>query len=50
MARAGVTILTVSNYPIFEEEDICLLRVLTDRGTEYWGSLEHHKDELYRPL
>jgi transposase InsO family protein len=33
--------------PFFEEEDIRLLRVLTDRGTEYCGSLEHHEYELY---
>jgi len=33
--------------PFCEEEDIRLLRVLTDRGTEYCGSLEHHEYELY---
>src|SRR5512133_4152832 len=33
--------------PFFEEEDIRLLRVLTDRGTEYCGTLEHHEYELY---
>jgi transposase InsO family protein len=33
--------------PFFEEEDIRLLRVLTDRGTEYCGSLEHHEYKLY---
>jgi len=33
--------------PFFEEEDIRLLRVLTDRGTEFCGSLEHHEYELY---
>lgn len=33
--------------PFFEEEDIRLLRVLTDRGTEYCGALEHHEYELY---
>jgi transposase InsO family protein len=33
--------------PFFEEEDIRLLRILTDRGTEFCGSLEHHEYELY---
>ncbi len=29
------------------EHDIALLRVLTDRGTEYCGNPEHHEYELY---
>jgi transposase InsO family protein len=33
--------------PFFEEHDIPLLRVLTDRGTEYCGQREHHEYELY---
>ena len=33
--------------PFFEEEDVDLLRILTDRGTEFCGSLEHHEYELY---
>lgn len=33
--------------PFFEAEDVRLLRMLTDRGTEYCGSLEHHEYELY---
>jgi transposase InsO family protein len=33
--------------PFFEKEEVRLLRVLTDRGTEYCGSLEHHEYELY---
>jgi transposase InsO family protein len=33
--------------PWFEQQDVALLRVLTDRGTEYCGSLEHHEYELY---
>jgi transposase InsO family protein len=33
--------------PFFEEHDIPLLRVLTDRGTEYCGNPEHHPYELY---
>jgi transposase InsO family protein len=33
--------------PFFEEHSIPLLRILTDRGTEYCGSREHHEYELY---
>lgn len=33
--------------PFFEEHDVPLLRILTDRGTEYCGSAEHHEYELY---
>lgn len=33
--------------PLLEEHGIGLLRVLTDRGTEYCGKVEHHDYELY---
>jgi transposase InsO family protein len=33
--------------PFFEEHRIPLLRVLTDRGTEYCGKPEYHEYELY---
>jgi len=33
--------------PFFEEHEIPVLRVLTDRGTEYCGQREHHEYELY---
>ncbi len=33
--------------PWFESEEVRLLRVLTDRGTEYCGQREHHEYELY---
>jgi len=33
--------------PFFEEHKIPLLRILTDRGTEYKGKPEHHEYELY---
>ena len=33
--------------PFFEAHDIPLLRVLTDRGTEYCGAREHHEYQLY---
>lgn len=33
--------------PFFEEQEVPLLRVLTDRGTEYCGKREYHEYELY---
>lgn len=33
--------------PFFEKEDITLLRILTDRGTEYCGKAENHAYQLY---
>lgn len=36
--------------PFFEEHEIPLLRVLTDRGTEYKGRPEQHEYELYLQL
>jgi hypothetical protein len=36
--------------PVFEEQAVPLRRILTDRGTEYCGSLHHHEYQLYRAL
>lgn len=36
--------------PFFEQHDIPLLRILTDRGTEFKGKPEHHEYELYLNL
>ncbi len=33
--------------PFFEEQGMGLLRILTDRGTEYCGKPEHHDYQLY---
>ena len=33
--------------PFFEEQTVPLLRILTDRGTEYCGKLEQHDFQLY---
>ena len=33
--------------PFFESQGIPLLRILTDRGTEYCGKPEHHAYQLY---
>ena len=33
--------------PFYEQHELKLLRVLTDRGTEYCGKREHHEYQLY---
>lgn len=33
--------------PFFEQQEVRLLRILTDRGTEFCGSLQHHEYQLY---
>ena len=33
--------------PFFDDHDVALLRILTDRGTEYCGNPERHEYELY---
>lgn len=33
--------------PFYENEQVDLLRILTDRGTEYCGAREHHEYQLY---
>jgi transposase InsO family protein len=33
--------------PFYQEQNIDLLRILTDRGTEYCGAREHHEYQLY---
>ena len=36
--------------PFFEGQALPLLRILTDRGTEYCGKVEHHDYQLYLAL
>lgn len=33
--------------PFYQSQDLPMLRILTDRGTEYCGKVEHHDYELY---
>ena len=33
--------------PFFQDQQIDLLRIMTDRGTEYCGAREHHEYQLY---
>ena len=46
-ALVAADLLNDRALPFFEEHEIPLLRVLTDRGTEYCGQREHHEYELY---
>lgn len=32
---------------MFESQEVPLLRILTDRGSEYCGNVEHHEYQLY---
>ncbi|WP_277559460.1 IS481 family transposase [Acinetobacter beijerinckii] len=36
--------------PFYESQGLPMLRILTDRGTEYCGKVEHHDYELYLVL
>lgn len=52
-AKVPVTAADILNdrvLPFFEGQDIPVLRVLTDRGTEYCGSADKHPYELYLQL
>lgn len=46
-AITSADILNDRVLPFFDQYDIPLLRILTDRGTEYKGKPEHHEYELY---
>lgn len=49
-AITSADILNDRVLPFFEEHDIPMLRILTDRGTEFKGKPEHHEYELYLNL
>lgn len=46
-ALVAADILNDQVIPWFEGEEVEVLRVLTDRGTEYCGNREHHEFQLY---
>ena len=46
-ALVAAEILNDRVLPFFEEHDVPLLRILTDRGSEYCGNREHHEYQLY---
>ncbi len=52
-AKVPVTAADLLNdrvLPFFEEQEIPVLRVLTDRGTEFFGTLDKHPYELFLQL
>jgi len=49
-ALAAADLLNDRVVPFFEEHDVPLLRILTDRGTEYCGKREDHEYQLYLTL
>lgn len=46
-ALVAADLLNDKVLPLFEAYQIPLLRILTDRGTEYCGAREHHEYQLY---
>jgi len=46
-ALVAADLLNDRALPFFEEHGIPLLRILTDRGSEYCGNREYHEYELY---
>lgn len=46
-AITAADILNDRILPFFEEQQIPMMRILTDRGSEYKGKHEHHEYELY---
>ncbi len=49
-AITAADILNDRVVPFFEEQEIPLLRILTDRGTEYCGKKQQHEFQLYLAL
>ena len=46
-ALVAADLLNDQVLPFFEQQELPLLRILTDRGTEYCGALQHHEYQLY---
>lgn len=44
---AAADLLNDRVLPFYAEHSVDLLRILTDRGTEYCGRIEHHEYQLY---
>jgi transposase InsO family protein len=44
---AAADLLNDRVLPFYEKHEVALLRMLTDRGTEYCGKVEQHEYELY---
>lgn len=46
-ALVAAEVLNDRVLPFFSQQQLPLLRILTDRGTEYCGSIQHHEYQLY---
>ena len=46
-ALVAADLLNQRVVPFYDQYDIPLMRILTDRGTEYCGNREHHEYQLY---
>jgi len=46
-ALVAAEVLNDAVIPWFDDQDVRVLRILTDRGTEYSGRVENHEYELY---
>ncbi len=46
-ALVAADLLNDKVLPFYEQQGVKLLRILTDRGTEYCGTREHHEYQLY---
>ena len=46
-ALVAADLLNERVVPFYDKYDIPLMRILTDRGTEYCGNREHHEYQLY---
>lgn len=46
-ALVAADILNDKVLSFYQEQQVDLLRILTDRGTEYYGAREHHEYQLY---
>ena len=47
IALVAAEVLNDRVIPLYDQYGIALLRILTDRGTEYCGAREHHEYQLY---
>ncbi len=45
--KTAITAADLLNIPFFDGQNVPLLRILTDRGTEYCGKPENHAYQLY---
>jgi len=53
LAKSAITAADHLNdrvVPFFDYHDISLLRIMTDRGTEYCSKIENHEYQLYMAI